>query len=282
MNPTDLEILETIQAALTQARGLRTVRLVRPKESVEIPLSRLPAAVLEPTGAELLTWPQVPVGAYHLLHWRVAVLDRAVPETRAFAALAALAEAARSALAADLTLGARAADGPASARHETLLPAVGATRLSPTVLTETRPGQPTALVFAGASGYWTSSTAGVASLDGEALFSSGPHLVVAGSPVRRVHDQEFNGLAGGLALDLGDGPREVRQTGVLSAASPSALAIFEAAIEAFIDGRMYTLIAPEGTEYPNCRLVEFARLGPPQVGTAWHQPYNITYRQLAR
>jgi hypothetical protein len=123
---------------------------------------------------------------------------------------------------------------------------------------------------------------GATTLDGEALFTSGSHVVVAGSPVRRLRDQAFNGLAGGLALDLGDGPREIRQVGVLSAASASALAIHEAAIEAFIDGRSYTLISPEGALYPNCRLVEFARVGPPQVGAAWHQPYRITYQQLAR
>jgi hypothetical protein len=212
----------------------------------------------------------------------VAVLDRAVPGTRAFTALTTLADAARAAIAAGATLGARAADGPPSAIDASLLPAVGATRLAPTLLAETRPGQPTALIFTGASGYWIQSMPGAASFDGEALFSSGPHAVVAGSPVRRMKDQQFNGLAGGLALDLGDGPREISQAGVLSAASASALAINEAAIEAFIDGRTYTLVSPEGTSYPNCRLVEFARLGPPQVGTAWHQPYRITYRQLVR
>jgi len=282
MSLADLEVLETIQAALAAMRGLRTVRLARTKESVEIPLSRLPAAVLEPAGAESLTWPEVPVGVYHLLHWRVAVLDRAVPGTRAFSSLASLADAARDAVVADPTLGAQAADGPPSAGHEALAPAVGATRLAPTHLVETRPGQPTSLVFAGASGSWAESMSGAAALDGEALFSSGPHVVVPGSPVRRVQDQQFNGLAGGLALDLGDGPREIRQAGVLGASSGSALALVEAAIEAFVDGRAYTLTAPEGTDYPNCRLVEFARLGPPLVGTAWHQPYRITYRQLSR
>ena len=48
MNVADLDILEAIRDALAGVSGLRTVRLIRTDESVEIPLSRLPAAVLEP------------------------------------------------------------------------------------------------------------------------------------------------------------------------------------------------------------------------------------------
>jgi hypothetical protein len=143
-------------------------------------------------------------------------------------------------------------------------------------------GRPTALIFVGASGYWAEEMTGAAALDDELLFSSGPHVVTAGSPARRIKDQVFNGLSGGLALDLGDGPREIVQTGVLSAASAEALATAEAAIEAFVDGRAYTLTTPAGVDYPNSRLERFDRLGPPQVGTQWHQAYRITYRQLAR
>jgi hypothetical protein len=97
-----------------------------------------------------------------------------------------------------------------------------------------------------------------------------------------VKDQAFNGLAGGLALDLGDGPREILQAGILSASSAGNLTLLEAAIEAFIDGRTYTLSAPEGTDYPNTRLERYERLGPRQVGTAWHQAYRLAYRQLVR
>jgi hypothetical protein len=282
MNVADLEILQAIHETLTAVPGLRTARLVRTEEVVELPLSRLPAAVLEPAGAEPLTWPEVAAGRYHLRHWRVTVCDRAVPGTRAFAALVSLAEACRDAVAANPLLGNRAEDGPPSARDASLAPAVGATRLGPVSLGKTVPGQPTSLTFHGASGYWAESMVGSATLDDEVLFSSGPHVVVVGSPVRRVRDQLFNGLAGGIALDLGDGPREVRQTGVLSAPSASALAILEAAVEAFIDGRAYTLTTPDDVDYPNCRLEAFERLGPPQAGVRWHQPYRATYRQLVR
>lgn len=282
MTVTDMEILEALRQTLAAVHGLRMVRVVRREEAVEIPLSRLPAAVLEPAGAESLTWPEVPVGRYTLLAWRVGVMDRAIPGTRAFEALVSLAEACRDAIAAAPTLGGKAADGPPSARDASLGPAVGATRLGPMHLGETVPGRPTSLVVAGASGYWAQLMAGAATLDGELLFSSGPHVVTVGSPGRRVKDLSFNGLGGGLALDLGDGPREIRQAGVLSAPSASALAVLEAAIEAFIDGRPYTLATPEGVDYPLCRLERFDRLGPPQVGSAWHQPYRITYQQVAR
>ncbi|MBE3070495.1 MAG: hypothetical protein IMZ66_09705 [Planctomycetes bacterium] len=282
MNVADLEILNAVRDLLAAVPGLRLVRLARAGETVEVPLSRLPAAVLEPAGTESLAWPEAPVGRYHLVHWRAAVLDRAVPGTRAFDALVALAEACRNALAAAPLLGNRAQDGPPSRREASLAPAVGATRLAPLGLAEVAAGRPTALVLAGASGYWAETMAGTAAIDDEELFASGPHAVTVGSPVRRVTDQPFNGLAGGLALDLGDGPREILQAGVLSAPSASALAILEAAIEAFIDGRAYTLTTPAGIDYPNCRLERFDRLGPPQVGTAWHQPYRATYRQLVR
>jgi len=282
MNVADLAILEAIRETLAAVAGLRVVRLIRADEAVEIPLSRLPAAVLEPAGVEDVAWPDVPAATYHLVHWRTRVLDRAVPGGRAFEALAWLAEACCDAVEATPLLGGKAEDGPPSGRGASLRPAVGATRLGAVQLCETVPGRPTALAFAGASGYWVESMTGAAMLDDEALFSSGPHVVEVGSPARRVADQVFNGLAGGLALDLGDGPRDIHQTGVLSAGSAPALAILEAAIEAFVDGRAYTLTTPEGVDCPNCRLERFDRLGPPRVGTQWHQPYRITYRQLAR
>jgi len=282
MTVTDMDILEALRKTLASVHGLRMVRLARQNEPVEVPLSRLPAAVLEPAGAESLAWPEVPAGRYALLHWRAAVLDRAVPGTRAFESLVALAGDCREAIAADLSLGDLAADGPPSAHEAALSPAVGATRLGPTQLARAEAGRPTSVVVAGASGYWAEAMTGAATLDGEPLFSSGPHVVAIGTPVRRLKDQAFNGLAGGLALDLGDGPREIRQAGVLSAASASDLALAEAAIEAFIDGRTYTLATPQGAELPLCRLERFDRVGPPQVGASWHQPYRITYRQTAR
>ena len=282
MNVADLEVLEAIRETLAGVLGLRTVRLIRTDESIEIPLSRLPAAVLEPCGVENVAWPETPVGTYHLVHWRTHVLDRAVPGTRAFESLVSLAEACRDAVEAIPLLEGKAEDGPPSQRDASLRPSVGATRLGAVRLCETVPGRPTALAFGGASGYWIESMASAATLDDETLFSSGPHVVMIGSPARRIVDQVFNGLAGGLTLDLGEGPREIHQTGVLSAGSASALAVLETAIEAFIDGRTYTLTTPGGVDCPNCRLERFARLGPPQTGTQWHQSYKITYRQLAR
>jgi len=282
MNPSDMAILEAVCERLAQVVGVRTVRLKGPKQKVEVPLSRYVAVTVEPAGVEVLTWPEVPVGRYRLLHWRAAVLDRALPGTTALEALASVAEACRQALGSDLSLGGRAADGPASAHEDGLVPTVGATRTGPLQLAEAVPGEPTALVFSGASGCWEEEPAGAAALDDELLFSSGPHLVEVGSPVRRIKDIAFNGLAGGLALDLGDGPRELRQMGVLSAASAEAMAQLEMAIESFIDGRAYILTAPDGTDYPNCRMERFERLSPPLVGTHWHRLYRITYRQLVR
>ena len=282
MNLADLNVLEALRKTLATVAVVRTVRLIRTDEPVEIPLSRLPAVLLEPIGAEALTWDDVPVGTYHLLRWRASVLDRAVPSTRAFEALVSAAEVCRDAVASAGVLGGLTEDGPPSPGDNDLSPPVGATRVSPVRLGKTAPGRPTALVFDGASGYWTEEMTGDATLDGEMLFSSGPHVMVIGSPHRRVKDLAFNGLAGGLALDLGDGPREIVQRGVLSADTAAMLAIGEAAIEAFIDGRTYTLMTPEEMDYPNCRMERFERIGPPQAGSRWHQPYRITYLQLAR
>jgi hypothetical protein len=282
MNLSDLEILDALSKVLATVPGVRSVRVARTGETVEIPLSRLVAAVVEPAGVETLTWPEVPVARYHLLRWRVSVMDRAVPGTRAFESLVSVAEACRAAVSAAPTMGGAAEDGPPLPGDGDLAPPVGATRLGPIRLAETVPGRPTSLAFDGASGYGSEAMIGAASLDDEMLFSSGPHVVTVGSPSRRVKDQTFNGLAGGLALDLGDGPREIVQVGVLSASSAEALAMTEAAIESFVDGRPYTLTTPSGVDYLNCRLERFERSGPPQVGTRWHQPYRITYRQLTR
>jgi len=282
MTPADLDLLAALVDTCRSVPGVRSVRLARPGETVEVPLSRLPAAVLHPTGVERLTWPDVPVGRYRLLHWRLSVLDRAVPHTRAFDALSALAASCRDALAGDPLVGDRAADGPPSQRDTSLVPAVGATRLGPAVLDQTVPGRPTAVPFAGACGRWTEAPAGQARLAGEALFGSGPHVVEAASPVRRVEPIAFNGLAGGLTLDLGDGPRTLHQRGILSADTEAGLGLLLAACEAFIDARTYTLTAPDGTDYVHCRMTAVDRLGPPWAGTRWHQAYRITYEQLAR
>ncbi len=282
MNANDVAILEAISGRLGQVAGVRTVRVKSAGQKVEVPLSRYVAVTIEPAGAETLAWPEVPTGRYRLVHWRAAVLDRALVGTKAFEALASVAEACREALLAELSLGGLAEDGPPAARDGELVPAVGATRVGAAQLEDAIPGEPTALAFCGASGRWEEPMAGAAALDDELLFSSGPHVVAVGSPVRRVKDEAFNGLAGGLALDLGDGPREILQTGVLSAASVSALVQLEQAVESFIDGRAYILTAPDGTDYPNCRMERFERLGPPLVGLKWHRRYRITYRQLVR
>jgi hypothetical protein len=282
MNLGNLNLLEAIRTTLASVPGVRTSRLILGNERIEVPLSRLPAVTIELLDCEVLAWPQVPVGAYSLLRWRATVMDRAVPGTRAFESLVSVAEACRNALAAAPLLGGLAEDGPSTEADRNLTPPVGATRLGPIYLGEVLPGRPTTVAFAGASGKWTAKQTGSATIDGEALFAFGPHVVAAGSPSRRTKDQVFNGLVGGLVLDLGDGPREILQTGVLAASSAFNLAVLEAAIEAFIDGRAYTLIAPDGMGYPNCRVERFERLGPPQIGTKWHQPYRVTYRQLAR
>ena len=282
MDTSDLTILETIRRTLAQVPGVKMTRLVRREERVEVPLSRYVAAILEPMGAEMLTWRDVPVGTYHLLHWRLAVLDRALPGTRAFEALLATADACRAAVSGDLSLGGLAEDGPPSTRGGDLAPTVGATRIGPARVGQVAPGEPAAILFDGASGYWTQGMTGAAAFDDESLFVSGPHMVDVRSPVRRVADQAFNGLAGGLVIDLGEGPRDIVQSGVLSTSSGTGLATLGAAIESFIDGHVYPLTAPDGTEYPNCRLERFERLGPLLVGVKWHQPYRITYRQLAR
>jgi len=280
METTELTLLEAIRRVMSRVAGVKMARLVRREERVEVPLSRYVAVILEPAETETLTWPDVPVGAYRLVRWRAAVQDRALPGTRAFEVLAATAEACRAAVAGDPSLGGLAEDGPEAAGG--LTPGVGATRIGPARLGRAVPGGPTSIFFDGATGYWAEEMAGAATFDDESLFASGPHVVEVGSPVRRVADVAFNGLAGGLAIDLGEGPREIIQRGVLSASTDVGLAVLEAAVESFVDGRTYSLATPDGDEQPHCRLERFERVGPVRVGTKWHQPYRITYRQMAR
>lgn len=282
MDTTDHAILETVRRAAEDLGGVRTARLVGPGRRVEVPLSRYPAVLVEPADAETLTWPDVPSGRYHLRHWRVSVLDRALPGTRAYESLLARAEEVRAAIAALGDADGRAEDGPPSLARPDLGPPAGAIRVAAADVRDARPGEPTAVVIAGAAGYWDPPWPVGGTFDGEALFDSGPHVILAGGPERRVRDQAFNGLSGGLALDLGEGPREIVQRGVLAATTPGGLALLEAAVEAFVDGRPYALEGPDGTAWANCRLERFERLGPALEGLAWHRPYRITYRQLAR
>ncbi len=282
MTPNELALAEALRGAVAGAGDLREVRLAAKGRPAEVPLSRLPAALIEPAGLEALTWPDVPVGAYHLAHWRVTVLDRALPGTRAFEALVQTADAARAAVLATGSLGGLAEDGPPSRRAADLAPPVGAVRAGPATLGDSAPGHPTAVTVPVAAGWWAETQAGGAELDGEALFASGPHVVEAGSPGRRVDEVRFGGLDGGLLVDLGEAARPLVQTGVLSASTEAGLAVLEAAIEAFIDGRLYTLTAPGGAVYANVRVEAFERLGPPRAGLDRHRPYRVVYRQFGR
>ncbi len=282
MDETALALIETLRRMLEDVPGLRTARLVRPGQRVEVPLARYPAALLEPAGTEDVAWPDAPLAVHRLVHWRVRVLDRALPGTRAFEALLALAGAARTAALTDPTRGGSAEDGPPSVRDTDLRPEAGATRLSRLALGEAAPGEPTALTFRGTCGWWVEPQAAAATFAGQNLFASGPHAVRLGSPTRRTVDRAFNGLRGGLTIDLGDGPREIVQTGVLSAEGAETLSALAEAVELYVSGRTHTLVDPDGQGHVGCRLERFERLGSPLRGTGLHQPYRITYRQLAR
>ncbi len=118
------------------------------------------------------------------------------------------------------------------------------------------------------------------SLDGLALFSSGPSELQPGSWLREKVCRSFSGLDGELALDLGKRSRLIEQTGRLQAASSSALQSLIDAIEAKADGQLYTLVDSLGQTYSTVILEQFRMTTPVRKGLAYWCDYSATYRQL--
>jgi hypothetical protein len=117
-------------------------------------------------------------------------------------------------------------------------------------------------------------------LDGQAVFDEQDLAIAVGSPSRASLTRTVAGLDGVASIDLGRRTRQIRQTGVLRAASRSALLARVSAIVTFIDGRTHTLTAPDGQTYGNLRMDAFTQIGECAGGAGTSIRYEIVYTQL--
>jgi len=278
MTGRGMALLAAARRVLAAQAGAASAAIVRQKRYEDVPLGQQAAHLLVPLVSERLTWPESPAWVYELSSFELVTLARGRPGTTTQRQLAELHESALAALLASEELLEVVSDGPSSAGASGAVgTSIAGVRWGRTQAAPSGPGAPLEFATTVALGVCIAEPEEFATLDGEPLFSSGPHEVVPGSRARAVADRLFNGLQGALLVDLGARPRRLVQSGRLSAASATSLGQLEEAIEARIDGQTHVLVDRQGTEYAHVRVERFERRGPVEVGLRWHRPYVIEY-----
>lgn len=117
-------------------------------------------------------------------------------------------------------------------------------------------------------------------LDGQAIFDEQRLAIAADSWNRIALERAVAGLDGTMSIDLGSRSRQIRQRGVLRAASRTAMYTRIDAISAFIDGRTHVLRTADGQVYNNLRVDAFNRVDERTTGPGIVLEYEIVYTQL--
>jgi hypothetical protein len=120
----------------------------------------------------------------------------------------------------------------------------------------------------------------MSSLDGNNLFSSGPHSFRPLAWQRQLQRRSFPGLDGELVLDMGMRSRRIVQQGRLQASSASSLAALVAAIEHLVDVQPHLLLDNYGQTYSKVILETFEPTTPFQQGRGFWCDYTVNYLQL--
>ena len=120
----------------------------------------------------------------------------------------------------------------------------------------------------------------MSSLDGNNLFSSGPHSFRPLAWQRQLDRRSFPWVDGELVLDIGMRSRTITQQGRLQASSAAALNSLISAIEQFVDGQAHVLVDNHGLSYPKVILETFEPATPLQHGRGFWCDYVANYRQL--
>lgn len=216
------------------------------------------------------------------LQARIVIRTRSESSSQAAGRIADLTDAAITAILTDQYRGGRCHDLPIGRATEVTQAEMSRDERYPqrkTSLTVSSPEIEIILIvrchYQPADGSYSSGT-----LDGEALFSSGPCEVTPGSWQRDIVRRGFVGLDGELALDLGKRSRTIEQTGKLQAASVSSLQVLIDAINVKADGQLYTLVTGVGQTYTNVILENLRMKTPIRKGRGYWCDYSITYRQL--
>jgi len=117
-------------------------------------------------------------------------------------------------------------------------------------------------------------------LDGQAIFDEQGLTISVGCWNRVAVERAVAGLDGTMSIDLGARSRPVRQSGVLRAASRSAMHTRINAISGFIDGRTHTLKTTDKQTYGNLRVDSFNQIDERPAGPGIIVEYEIVYTQL--
>lgn len=117
-------------------------------------------------------------------------------------------------------------------------------------------------------------------LDGQAVFDEQELTILVDSPSRASLERSVAGLEGVLSIDLGARSRQIRQTGILRAASRAAMNMRMDAIAAFLDGQTHTLTAADGRSYGKLRMDRFRETDEHAAGPGIVVEYEIVYAQL--
>lgn len=272
-------LLAAARRAVLTVPGIGGAHIVRDRRREDVPLGQQAAVLLEPELSQQLWWPQSRDWQYELSAFTLVTVARVRPGATARQKVAELHEAALDAVRNSEEILAVVSDGPPSPEHvlRDLKKEIGGVRWGPTVEEKDRPGDPFALATVVCLGVWITQPTTSVTLDGAALFSSGPHEIVLGSAERAVGQRLFNGLTGALLVDLGPRPRRLVQRGWLSAASETSLFQLEAAIETRIDGAVHVLVDRDGTSHPYARVERFTRHGSVEIGLRYNRAYEVEY-----
>lgn len=120
----------------------------------------------------------------------------------------------------------------------------------------------------------------MSSLDGQALFGSGPHNIRPGEWERSIQRRGFAGVDGEAILDMGMRSRTIAQDGRLQAVTAGDLDTLITDIEAFVDGQLHTLIDNHIRTFPRVLIEQFETSTPIRKGRDYWCEYTVLYRQL--
>lgn len=120
----------------------------------------------------------------------------------------------------------------------------------------------------------------MSSLDGQAVFDSGPHNITPGGWQRSIQRRGFAGVDGEAILDMGMRSRTIRQDGRLQAAAADDLDTLITNIETFVDGQLHALIDNHSQTFSRILIEQFETSTPIRKGRNYWCEYTVLYRQL--
>lgn len=117
-------------------------------------------------------------------------------------------------------------------------------------------------------------------LDGDDLFDEQEVKIEVGSISREAVERAVTGLDGVVSIDMGKRSRSIKQRGVITANSRTAMQQRIEAISAYIDGNTHTLVTNHGDEYRDVRVDAFRVKTERTGGNSVTVDYEILYTQM--